>query len=237
MKKQIWTKVLMWVLVAVTIVAVIFGVSRYIFGGFGTMKTVKETIVIDEQIEVIDVDMDMGDIKVVYGDEAAVKYEFSEKSVPKVTCKDGKLTVKQKKTRIFGRTELNNKYSLTIILPSGNELDSMTVEADMGSIKLSEIKVSGKVEIAADMGNIELNNINCKSMTAEADMGNIELKNLICEKLDAEADMGNIEVSGDFDEANVSCDMGNVSVDCDNEDAVINAECDMGECKVNGVKR
>ena len=237
MKKQAWTKIFMIVLWVITGFAIIFGVLYRTYGFVGSKKTVAGDNNIDGKIESIDLDVSIGDIKIVYGDAASVHYEYPEDYAPEIYWENGALSVTENYRGNITNNMANEKYSLVVTIPQNDDLKDVTISADMGNVKFKDISVTGKFDITSDMGNVELDNIVCDKFSAEVDMGNIELKNITAKTIDVMADMGNIQVDGEFDNLTGNCSMGNLEVATPNENAVIDVETDMGNCTVNGKKR
>ena len=238
MKQPTWTKVFMIVLSVITVFAIIFGVLFRTTRLIGhKVATVSNTVEINGKIEELDIDVSIGDIKIVYGDKASVSYEYPEKLEPVVYWENEVLSVTEKANGRYDGNVFNDKYAVTITIPQNSDLQNVSLSADMGNIEFDDIAISGNFDVDADMGNVELTGISCEDFHADVDMGNIELKKINCKSIYVSADMGNIQVDGDFESIEGTCSMGNLEVVTPNENAVIDVSTDMGNCTVNGKKR
>ncbi len=214
-KKKTGKTLYLTLLSIVTILAVLFGLFVHVFRGYFYEGEKSESIVVKESFSNVDIDLDLTDFRIEYGDHYGVAYEYPRDMEPKVYVKGDTLYVEQQ-----GNYKLHGirrkTFKLTLILPAGVSLNN--------------------VDIDVDMGNIEFGKLDCKNLYVEADMGNIELDKIHCESFTAKADMGNIEVDGDFDRVTAKCSMGNIEVTSPRsiDEIELDLDVDMGQKTFNG---
>ncbi len=255
-KKQAWVTPFIVILSVFTAAAIILGVAIHTMGFVvGSGKSLSETIAVSADVKELEVDLSLGDLKIVYGNEASVSYNYPEEIKPVINSKGGKLKIENKKSaaRLNGN-RFKDKYSVVITLPKDKVLDNVSIDMDLGNCVFDELSVAGDVTFNIDLGNVEVATIRCTNLTADLDLGNFEINQLICDSVDAsldmgnveikkancdhikaKADMGNVEVYGSYASIEARCSMGNVEVSSDNPDTVFDVKTDMGNCSVNGV--
>lgn len=247
MKKSAWTTPYLIGLTIVTIIAVLYGVSVHVgslFGRFdgkkielgGNQERVKESKKIDAgNVNEIDFDLSAANLTIMKGDELSVEYDMPTILVPEIEVEGTKLHISQKDNIKLGLGSMGEEFNIKIVVPDSITIDDMSIESDMGDIKLSELAIKNGLDIEIDMGNVELKNIECGSFNADCDMGNIIATDIKCDSIAADLDMGNLEISGLFNKADADCSMGNITIKSENEKAIVNANTDVGECKVLGI--
>jgi len=260
-KEPKWKTPLLIVLSCITGLAIIYGIFFNCIGGFSftnSKNIVTGSIDLDGKVESIEIDLDIGDISIEYGDKASIDYECPEKLIPKANIENGVLEIKSpKNVNLRFKEAKNTEYKYVIIIPKGTELKNIEMDMDCGNIEFNDIK-AGFIEINADLGNVELGNIECSSFEVVADLGNIEIKdstlgntkakadlgsvefkNVAFDKGEFVADMGSIFVSGDYADITAKCSMGAVNVETDRPESEVkfDLKADMGSVTINGKAR
>jgi len=244
MKKSSWTKPYLIVLTAITVVAVVVGTCMHAFNFFVHFNTgminhgdsgelvSSSAKIYEKDISAVDIDIQAGDVEIIQGKEFMVEYDMPKALIPEIELKDGRLEISQKDSIGFQTAPIKNKCRMTVVLPENANIDSLTVDVNLGNLTMKGLSVSGDVEISEDMGNIEAEGIKCDTIDMDCNMGNIVVSGLNCNAASSDCDMGNVEITGFFNNLDADCDMGNVTINSENPDAVINANTDVGECKV-----
>lgn len=266
---QSWKTPYLIGLTIVTVICIIAGIAFRMYGSGlrktskkDLMKTDEMTVVKTDKFEDMDINLAVGDLEIVYGDDYMVSYNYPAKIEPNVKSENGKLVITQNSKmnnisllNFDGLKSLKDMdYDIVITIPNDTKLSDVSLNLDMGEITFADITMED-LTIDADMGNVEISKSTMKNVSVDADMGNVELTDLIFDKAECDADMGNIEIkgstfdkaecdadmgsiqiAGDFNEVTANCSMGSVSVDTkkDIDDVKLDLSADMGSVTVNG---
>lgn len=137
----------------------------------------------------------------------------------------------------FNLKGMKNKFTLTIYLPEGFEMDKLDVALDMGDLSLGSLKVKD-LTAELDMGSFTADDLTTRTADFDLDMGNFTVSSLTAETADIELSMGNLTIlnvnAHDF---TVSNDMGDIEVGLLTGAQKIDLDADTGtiELTVDGV--
>lgn len=172
--------------------------------------TVKSSDVDEITVSLEDGYLNYYDVK-IDGDMLHISYDVGAhtfKKGPKITVEVPEGVVLE---HIYANTDLGEVRILNLRQP----LVDLTINANLGNVKVEDCKVNGSGVITAALGNIEVDDSYFERLELSADTGNIEFSGSIEEDLGAQADMGNIDVEldGDVEDYNIelASDMGNVT--------------------------
>lgn len=231
-------KIYITVLTLVTIAAVIFGIYFYIFRGttvFSKAKNVSKTVSLEGDIDSIIFNMDAADLNIQYGESASVSYNLPEDSIPDISLDDGKLSVISKKNIrhfninffVFGN---ENKYDVTITVPTGTELSDVDLTTDAGDLDLKDISTS-TLNIETDSGDLKLNSVFATDATIISDSADIDFENVDFSKSTIKTDAGDYKIkNSEIDDLDIESDAGDLKIDDSTIDN-IKAEFDAGDIK------
>ena len=196
----------------------------------------------------LDIDLCIADFSVSYGDSFCVNYSIPEKLIPEVSISGNTLSINGQNDNFsinLGIDSIDDLKKLgkngsgsskiELVLPENTELNTISINIDMGNACLREISCSD-ISAFVDMGNITLDKISCENLLAEVDMGSIEIKNVACEAVEVAVDMGSADISGDFAKISAESSMGGIIINTTRpeEDIEFNLDVDMGEAIING---
>lgn len=196
----------------------------------------------------LDIDLCIANFSISYGDAFCVNYSIPEKLIPKAYISGNTLSITGQNDNssinlgingIDDLKKLGNSSSgssmIELVLPENTELNTISINIDMGNACLSEISCTD-FSASVDMGNITLDKISCENLHAEADMGSIEIKSVACEAVEVAVDMGSADISGDFAKISAESSMGGITINTTRpeEDIEFNLAVDMGEAIING---
>lgn len=209
--------------------------------------TVKSSDVDEITVSLEDGYLNYYDVK-IDGDMLHISYDVGAhtfKQGPKITVEVPEGVVLE---HIYANTDLGEVKILNLRQP----LVDLTINANLGNVKVEDCKVNGSGVITAALGNIEVDDSYFERLELSADTGNIEFSGRIKEDLGAQADMGNIDVEldGDVEDYNfeLTSDMGNVTFGGQKRegsmggeytayhtdaDAYIFLNCDMGDVELS----
>ena len=255
-------RIMMAVLVAITVLAVLFGTAYHVagprlsFSGRGQDYGENERYSFDElsydEVTSIKIDADVFNLSIRQGEAFSVTYEGASRLKPKVSIDGSELYIRQSNDgfhisnlkQLFGDSG-DRKCSLTVTVPSDHTLYGMDVSLDLGSIELEELSMSD-LKLEANLGNVELEQVNADAMSIDADMGNVELYDMTFKNMEASVDMGNIEVHSLTDlsgyRIELNADLGGVSCNGSSKgssyhspgtDGSVTIEADMGNIKLD----
>lgn len=136
----------------------------------------------------------------------------------------------------FNLKGMKNKFTLTIYLPEGFEMDKLDATLDMGDLSLGSLKVKD-LTAELDMGNCTADDLTTRTADFDLDMGNFTAASLSAETADIELSMGNLTITNvNADDFTVNNDMGDIKVGLLTGAQKIDLDTDMGtiELTVDG---
>ena len=137
----------------------------------------------------------------------------------------------------FNVKDMGKKFTLTIYLPEGFEMNKLDATLDMGDLSLGSLKVKD-LTAELDMGSFTADDLTTRTADFDLDMGNFTVSSLTAETADIELSMGNLTIlnvnAHDF---TVSNDMGDIEVGLLTGAQKIDLDADTGtiELTVDGV--
>lgn len=240
-KKSNWKAIYVAVLLVVTIACVGVGIAIHIMGAFSKDgKIVEKTYIPEGKIDKIQVDVDITDLELVYGESYIITYKFPENKSPEFSVKDGKLSVIDKRRKVsfnvtngFGIT--SDSYKMIIQVPYETKLEDINLNVELGSIQITDIS-SKALEIKAECGSVECNQVTIDDATIKAELGSIEVDKSIVKSGDIKAECGSVELDGDFEKLKVKCEIGSIDITSDksSDDMDLDLDAKLGSITVNG---
>lgn len=137
----------------------------------------------------------------------------------------------------FNVKDMEKKFTLTIYLPEGFEMNKLDATLDMGDLSLGSLKVKD-LTAELDMGSFTADDLTTRTADFDLDMGNFTVSSLTAETADIELSMGNLTIlNGNAHDFTVSNDMGDIKVGLLTGAQKIDLEADAGtiELTVDGV--
>lgn len=137
----------------------------------------------------------------------------------------------------FNVKDMEKKFTLTIYLPEGFEMNKLDATLDMGDLSLGSLKVKD-LTAELDMGSFTADDLTTRTADFDLDMGNFTVSSLTADTADIELSMGNLTIlnvnAHDF---TVSNDMGDIEVGLLTGAQKIDLDADAGtiELTVDGV--
>lgn len=169
-----------------------------------------------EKFDSLYIDMNLGRVEIVAGDEYGIEYQLYSDNV-KCDVDNGKLTFKEqgRKNHIIGFDFGwfgNHKDSYIKIYVPEKKLDSVEVYADMGKVDIRGISCE-RLTLDCDMGAVDCKDLNVGRLNIDADMGGVEFDGTVTDKIDADVDMGSVYIEGWLDcDLEIDADMGSVDI-------------------------
>lgn len=136
----------------------------------------------------------------------------------------------------FNVKDMEKKFTLTIYLPEGFEMNKLDATLDMGDLSLGSLKVKD-LTAELDMGNCTADALTADTSHFELDMGNFTAGLLDARSAEIDLSMGNLEITTvnayDF---TVDNDMGDIKIGLLTGAQKIDLDTDMGtiELMVDG---
>ncbi len=185
----------MGILILLTVVCILAGSARYLYGFFSPDKAVKEKGKLDA-FEKIELDLDLGNVQILRGEDFSWSGKFPSKLMPKLEVSGDRLVVWQKKaTRVVGVTGSEQESALTIVIPEGTTIRSLDVNMDLGEFSSEDIAY-GEADLDLDLGSVILKGCSFDELDADVDVGSIEIDSCDMEKAELKTDLGSITVDG-----------------------------------------
>lgn len=226
------------ILIIITIISILAGLYIHVFSKMNlnfNFSSTNDTVVIKDKINSLEIDFDMGEIEVLYGDELSVNYETLDSLRPNISTAGGALIIKsnsENKINFFPFFDIN-AGKIKVTLPKNQTLTSARINSDFGEVKLNDIK-SNSLSVKIDAGNLELKNSDVPEMKLNSDAGNISLTNTTAKNLNISTDAGNISLdNSSIDYLTASLDAGNISATAS---TIKGGTCksDLGNISLNG---
>ncbi len=108
--------------------------------------------------------------------------------------------------------DMEKKFTLTIYLPEGFEMNKLDAALDMGDLSLGRLKVKD-LTAELDMGSFTADDLTTRTADFDLDMGNFTVSSLTAETADIELSMGNLTIRNvNAHDFTVSNDMGDIEV-------------------------
>lgn len=188
-----------------------------------------------DAFKALDLDASVADVEIVYGSSYAISVDCPKRFMPTWEVDHDTLIIRQEDVNINKlHTNMNADFEITITIPSGTKLDSISATLNMGALEMDGISAAA-VTIDADMGNVEISGIEADNIDITANMGNIELENGNITNITCDADMGNIELEGRFAKIEANCSMGSITIEGPHLDETkMDLDTDMGAIEING---
>ena len=231
MKKSIYL-----IILAVITVGCVIGGSVYHVGGIGRNIATHFNRHIDvsdvsvnsidkeeqEKFTGISADISVADLNIVEGDGYYLTLDCSEKFMPEYKVENGILTVKQQNDFNEWGWNMNNVHSeITITVPRGIALDSLSVYSDVGDLYVEGITAKSTT-VDLSVGDIEFEDADLGDTEIEGDTGNISLDGVAFENLTINASVGDVDISAKQDLSGYSMELdtsiGDVEVNGHNYD-------------------
>ena len=188
------------------------------------------------------IDLDIGDVNFVTEKgltEARIEYKNRDSRFENdfVFNESGShFNYKAPKGYNFNLKGMKNKFTLTIYLPEGFEMDKLDTDLDMGDLSLGSLKVKD-LTAELDMGNCTADDLTTRTADFDLDMGNFTASSLTADTADIELSMGNLTITNvNADDFTVNNDMGDIKVGLLTGAQKIDLDTDMGtiELTVDG---
>ena len=195
-----------------------------------------------EKFTRISVKANTEDIIIIRTDnEFGVDY-LVEETEPKISVKDGRLTVKQQSSSIpigidfafFRHSSGKNPY-IHILVPEEADLSEIMLETDTGDIVLNDWKTK-QVRLSSDTGDITIVNLISETLEVDSDTGDIHMEQIEAESLVAYSDTGDVKlIDGKAQNMNMETDTGDIRLS-GIDPVVLKAETDTGDvaCEIHG---
>lgn len=195
---------------------------------------IEKVVSIDnKEIDMIEIDMEIGDIRIVKGDEFRVTVSGDEKLIPDIENRTSDSVL-----RITSRDKGKNTYGIGILNFFNGKLTVGSINPE--SKLIIEVPENAKIDtisLDSDLGNVIVEGISADILKAEVDLGNIEVRSCSFNKLNIVEDSGNIEIKSTISsEINLENDLGNIEAELigNIDEYVIYADTDLGNVEVNG---
>ncbi len=186
----------------------------------------------------IDLDVNVLDVTIVYGDQYTIAYDCDKRYIPQYQVKDDTLYVKQSSSTNWNLFSLDNaKCEMTITLPKDTQLDNLNMQVDVGDVKINGIKATSTT-MDADVGDVDIDNANMGDADFSMSTGDISLDQVTFTNLKINASVGDVEISTTTSLAgyrmDLSTSVGEIEINGqDYDDDYENAGTGAGDVTVN----
>ena len=185
----------MGILIFLTVICILIGSARYLFGFFTSDKVKKEQGTLDA-FEEIELNLDLGNVQILSGEEFSWTGEFPSKLMPKLEVSGDKLKIRQKKsTTVIGANGSDKEAQLTIVIPEGTTIRSLDANMDLGEFSSVDVAY-GEAELNLDLGSLTLTGCTFDELEADVDVGSIRIDECDMKKGKLKTDLGSITVDG-----------------------------------------
>ena len=167
----------------------------------------------------VDVDISAGDVILSTGNACSASMSWNGNGYALTAqVEDGTLMVRsQSKGNGLGNLK-NVSSSVHITVPQGEALERVSIHTGMGDVSLSDVSVSGTLQVNTDMGDIEGRRLSVQGgATWESNMGDLTIQGDFPCDLTVTSDMGDLELTLTQPKSvytvSASTSMGDVAVD------------------------
>ena len=151
-----------------------------------------------EAFQSVNVDLDLGDVKLVEGDGYRVDLDYDGTGPLYYSVQNGQLSVWSEDSARYHYGVHNSSALATITVPTGTALTDMTVDTDMGNVTVDAAVTANSMDLSTDMGNVTCKRAAAKYLTADSDMGNVKIEFPVGDGVDYDlsCDMGEVRLNG-----------------------------------------
>ncbi|ATW28071.1 hypothetical protein DCMF_27930 [Candidatus Formimonas warabiya] len=156
-------------------------------------ETVSGSIV-TEPFSAIEMQNDVADINILYGNEYSVGYTTYEH--PICTIKEGKLVIANTVEGGFVADvgKILSDIHITITVPQDVILDSIVIDSKIGKIKVDSMNAQ-QITVNGEMGLIHMPNIICTGLNVENKAGDVVVSGVVDGNIDIWLQTGNISLN------------------------------------------
>jgi len=212
------------------------------------------------KITALDVQMDLGELKLEEGDSFSLKgrYTFGLQSF-EISESNGVLTVRAKQTSRIGIGYIGVGTfhdQLTFTYPKGTKLDKVSIYLALGGLSIKNLDTD-YLDVTLDAGAFNGNKVTTAQLIAQLnlgscdirqlsvsdsaklnlDAGSLTLSNATVSNLSVDNHLGGVDFSGKLvDTADFNLDMGSISLKLDNRESDLsyNVSSNLGSVTING---
>ncbi len=196
-------------------------------------SSVYDTVTVDE-FSSIDIDTNTAAVKIIStGNEYRVEYDVQDRA-PEISVHSGTLKLTHKSESSFHIFNFSDDNEITVYVPSGTQLDTVTAKNDTGSVKLIDTNAKN-VTLIADTGSVTIDNVKSDIINADSDTGSITLKQSTAKTVELKADTGSVKAENcEIDSLKCQSDTGSVKVE-DTIFSTLDAKAETGSIKILGI--
>ena len=157
------------------------------------------------QIKELSFDMIASDVKVTGSadtDQVLIKYPESKSRTYTITEENGKLTISEKKNRIFGIFSFDfnffssDAWTVQVILPV-DSLDNVTLDGASGDVDIQKLVIKENLDLSLSSGDVQLQTVTVAGKTSvQLSSGEIGLTNIVSKDLHLEVTSGDMQLEG-----------------------------------------
>lgn len=204
----------------------------------------KQDVFLAAEVEKISIETSCSNLVIEESEteEIMIKTEYNEQEVQEYSCElqNGSLDILHK-WKSGTHTERVSD-TITIILPTGTFLESLSLVLGAGNAKLLNYTTEyGGAEIEIGAGSLTMEALKATgNVDIEVGAGNVSILQIDVKTVNAECGAGMLNIYGKVDgDLNVECGVGKVKLDLDEEENAYNYQisCGIGRVHINGNKR
>ncbi len=155
------------------------------------------------QIKELSFDMTASDVKVTGSadtDQVLIKYPESKSRTYTITEENGRLTISEKKERLFGFFSFDffssEGWTVQVILPV-DSLDNLTLDGSSGDVEFQKLVIKENLDLSLSSGDVQLDTVRIAGKSSvQLTSGAIELTNVVSKDLYLKATSGSLQVDG-----------------------------------------
>lgn len=155
------------------------------------------------QIKELSFDMTASDVEVIGSvdtDQVLIKYPESKSRTYTITEENGRLTISEKKERLFGFFSFDffssEGWTVQVILPV-DSLDNLTLDGSSGDVEFQKLVIKENLDLKLSSGDVQLDTVRIAGKSSvQLTSGAIELTNVVSKDLYLKATSGSLQVDG-----------------------------------------
>lgn len=248
-----------------TTIAIVFGTYTHIFKNnhikdykisLGSGEKYSETVDVKEKFNSLEMDVDVAEINIEYGDEFKLSYDLPKELKPEINVNNNKLVIKSKSNAKVTPNLNFTGYKIDLILPYDTKLDEIGISLALGDLNINDISVTSmnidvscgninindltaqKIKVLEDLGDIAVGDVTCNELEIIQSAGDVDVSDSKMDNITVESSMGDINISGTINKVKAEGSLGDINVNSsvDENKMELDLDVDLGDITVNGKK-
>lgn len=203
------------ILAIVTVVCIIVGITVHAVGQWGRVFRGSSELTEQTQsladVQRMEIDLSVAELTVREGADYALTIRSSERLMPKVSLKNGTLSLTQSKQHNFWTPVKGEKCTLVITVPEGTVINDAQIAGNVGALSVSGVEFKN-LSLETNVGACELRDVDVEALlTVSSNVGDVKFSGVTCEESEISLNVGGFDGREfGFDRCTIESDTGDV---------------------------